>query len=67
MRVSSALHHLLSLLISVSLLLTPAAPTVWAQEGAPVWLPFVGSGRSTASARESTAFQPKIAIQNRAC
>ena len=30
MRVSSALHHLLSLLVSVSLLLTPAAPTAQA-------------------------------------
>ena len=44
MRARLFAQHLFSLPISASLMLTSVAPAVQAQEGGPVWLPFVGRG-----------------------
>ncbi|HRJ40521.1 MAG: hypothetical protein KJZ86_02125 [Caldilineaceae bacterium] len=44
MAIRRIFHHLSVYVLVLSLLLSSAGPAVWAQEGGPVWLPFVGSG-----------------------
>lgn len=46
MAIRHLVHHLSVYVLIFSLLLSSAAPAVHAQEGGPVWLPFVGGGTS---------------------
>ncbi len=59
-------HRLLTLAVLWSLLLTPLAPTIQAQDNGPIYLPFVGNRASTAPASDlifRTTVHPRTPAQ----
>jgi len=60
MSIRRLLHHLLIHALVISLLLSSAGLAIHAQEGGPVWLPFVGSG--TSAPASNLIFRTRVTV-----
>ncbi len=60
MAIRRLVHHLSVYVLVISLLLSSAEPAVRAQEGEPVWLPFVGSG--TTAPASDLLFRTRVTV-----